>query len=153
MVVVSCMFALLCYEVVEKFFSDQKLIKMAKRQYKVNEIPFPAITFCPDMLIVGHNISPSFELHEMLGFNGFEEKLLDDIKSDSYQQFYEDFNFSAEALVPELRRRAQLEWFTQCVRISWMNQYSITVNMLLTKHGFCFSFNMHPIETLLRFDK
>lgn len=150
---VSCLFALLCYDVVEKFLSDQTLIRMSKRQYKVNEIPFPAITFCPDLLVMGHNISPALELHEMLGNRVILEKFLDNMRMHSFKSFYEDFNLTAETLLPELRRRTQLEWFTQCVIMEWKDQYSVMVDLILTRHGFCFSFNMRPIESLLRFDK
>lgn len=147
------MFSLLCYNVVDKFFPDQTVIRMSKRQYKVKEIPFPAITFCPDMVIRGHNISISLELYEMLGYYVQQEEVSKLTGFDFYTKFYEDFDFSAESFVPELRRRVQMDWFTKCVLVEWMGQYSVTVNLLLTRHGFCFSFNMHPMETLLRFDK
>lgn len=147
------MFALLCYDLVEKFFSDQTLIRLSKRQFKVNEIPFPAITFCPDMLVLGHNISPAFELHELLGNQLVLKKFLITVHDDGYQTFYKDFNLTAESLLPELRRRIQMEWFTNCVIMEWMDQYSVAVSLVLTRHGFCFSFNMRPIETLLRLDK
>lgn len=146
------MFALLCYEMVNKFISDQTLIRLSKWQCKVSEIPFPAITFCPDMIIAGHNISPALELHEMLGFLPSKKKL-EMYTEYHHQKYYEDFNFSAESLLPELRRRTQLDWFTNCVSLEWLGQYSTSVSLVLTRFGFCFSFNMRPIETLLRFDK
>lgn len=126
---------------------------MSKRQYKVKEIPFPAITFCPDLLLRGHNISISLELYEIFGYHVPMEEISKITRFDFYQQFYEDFDFSAESLIPELRKRVQMEWFTNCVLIEWMGQYSVAVNLVLTRHGFCFSFNMQPTEALLRFEK
>lgn len=152
LLLVSCMFAVLFYETVEKFFSGQSLIRLSKHQFRVSEIPFPAVTFCPDLLIVAHNISPSLELPEMLGYPLPLGELYSPLGHAFFQQFYEDFNFSAESLLPELRRRLQLKWFTNCVFIEWMGQYSITVRTVLTRHGYCFNFNMRPIETLLRSD-
>lgn len=147
------MFSFLCYEMVDKFFSDQTLIRMSKRQYKVDEIPFPAVTFCPDLVYIGHNISSSFELREILDYPEPPGVYFHPMYGNTYQQFYEKFNLSAESLVPELRRRLQFKWFTNCVFIEWLGQYSVTVNLVLTRYGFCFSFNMQPMEKLLRFEK
>lgn len=148
------MFAFLCYKTVDKFIADKTLVRMSKRQYKVNEIPFPAITFCPDMVILGHNISAHRDLQEMIfGYWLPLKNILFPIEYFRLQQFYEDFNFSAVSWLPELKRRAQLKWFTNCVFIEWMGQYSVSVSMVITRHGFCYSFNMQPIENLLRFEK
>lgn len=149
----SCLFAFLCYDVADKFLSDQTLIRMSKRQHKVNEIPFPAITFCPDMLVIGHNISPGLKLLEMLGHRLDLEEFTWNVMYHGYQTFYNDFNFSEESLLPELRRRTQLDWFTNCVYIEWMEQYSVAVSTILTRYGYCFSFNMRPVKDLLRFKK
>lgn len=153
LLVVTCMFIFLCYEMIDKFLLDQTWIRMSKRQVKVDEIPFPAITFCPDLVYIGHNISPDLNLLGILDYQVPLATYSLPIWGNTYQQFYEEFNLSAESLIPELRRRTQMKWFTNCVLIDWMGQYSVTTKLVLTRHGFCFSFNMQPIETLLHMDK
>lgn len=65
-----------------------------------------------------------------------------------YQKFYEDFNFSAVSFLPELLRRTQINWFTGCLVAEWMSQYRVPVSLVLTKHGYCFNFNMQPAANL-----
>jgi hypothetical protein len=44
-------FIALMSQTTSKFFSNQMVIKLAKRQYPVKDVPFPAVTFCPDYVI------------------------------------------------------------------------------------------------------
>jgi Amiloride-sensitive sodium channel len=44
------MFVLLMYETMEKFVSDQIVIKLSENRYSIAEVPFPAVTFCPEIV-------------------------------------------------------------------------------------------------------
>jgi hypothetical protein len=56
----SIIFALLIYETTEKFLTNQIVIKPSKKLHSVGEIPFPAVTVCPEPLILG-NFSDFYE--------------------------------------------------------------------------------------------
>lgn len=45
------MFVLLIYEATEKFMTNQIVIRLSKQQSSVGEVPFPAVTICPDLII------------------------------------------------------------------------------------------------------
>jgi anthranilate/para-aminobenzoate synthase component II len=42
------MFVLLVSKATQKFMANQIVIKLSKTQHSVEEIPFPAVTICPD---------------------------------------------------------------------------------------------------------
>ena len=45
------MFCFLAYDTIGKFMSDQTLIKISKHEHSISEIPFPAVTMCPEPAI------------------------------------------------------------------------------------------------------
>ena len=51
MAIMTFLFCFLTYETILKYASDQTLIKISKQTYWVRDIPFPAVTFCPEPLI------------------------------------------------------------------------------------------------------
>lgn len=53
----SCLFALLVYEVTAKYLSEQVIIKSSKKQSNISEIFYPAMTFCLELKINGTNIT------------------------------------------------------------------------------------------------
>lgn len=51
MLVSSIIFTFLVADITDKFLSDTTLIEVSKKEHFVGEIPFPAVTVCPDVKI------------------------------------------------------------------------------------------------------
>jgi hypothetical protein len=49
-----------------------------------------------------------------------------------------------------LNRTKQVEWLVKNVRGSFGNIWSVPFQLVLTKWGFCFSFNLMPLSDLLK---
>lgn len=62
-------------------------------------------------------------------------------------------NYSNGSTFDYLNATAQLEWFTDAFWGSWRFNYLLPFQMILTRWGFCFAFNMVPIENLLHLDR
>ena len=46
----SIMFILLIRQTTDKFVTDQIVIKLLEKRVSIGEIPFPAVTICPEVL-------------------------------------------------------------------------------------------------------
>jgi Amiloride-sensitive sodium channel len=58
----STMFCLLMHETTEKFVSEQIVIRLSENRLSVDEVPFPAVTLCPEVV----------DLSEMFGDEGLD---------------------------------------------------------------------------------
>lgn len=67
--------------------------------------------------------------------------------------FEKDFEFNMSLFLPELEKRTQFEWFTECVFGAFGYEYAMPVNQILTKYGICFSFNIQPAKSMFHLDK
>lgn len=47
----SAIFFLLIFETTEKLLADQTVVEIADKEIQVSDIPFPAVTICPDSRI------------------------------------------------------------------------------------------------------
>jgi hypothetical protein len=80
--------------------------------------------------------------------------------SDAFLQFT-DFlqtqsvvrNDSRLSYIELLNSTSQIEWLLGSVLGDWKNKWNTPMQMILTKWGFCFSFNLMPLVELLRVEK
>lgn len=58
-----------------------------------------------------------------------------------------------EGFLENLMQLTQLKWFKNCVFGDLQERYKLLFSKVLTKHGFCFTFNMQQAESMLNLDK
>jgi hypothetical protein len=59
------LFVSLIYKTTSKFFLDQMVIKLSEKQHSVEDIPFPAVTLCPDVVIPSKFFKSSKEAKQL----------------------------------------------------------------------------------------
>jgi hypothetical protein len=57
------------------------------------------------------------------------------------------------SLLDLLNSSDQIEWFTSSVTGLWKSKWSLPFQMILTRWGICFSFNLTPLPELLHLDR
>lgn len=124
------------------------MVKISKQRHHVEEIYFPAITICPDAYIE----EVSFR-QTGVKFLKFSKQHTTTYFSDSLFDLLAPPNNSMERFLEILMKHTQLKWFKDCVFGDWDYQYKLSFSTILTKHGFCFTFNMQLAESMLNLDK
>lgn len=54
------------HKATSKFFSDQIIVSVSKQEYLVEDMPFPAVTICPDVIIPENLSLLEIKAHEKL---------------------------------------------------------------------------------------
>lgn len=62
-------------------------------------------------------------------------------------------NYNTENFISDLKERTQFNWFKKATWGDWQSNYKVPISTTLTRHGYCFTFNMQPAESLLNLDK
>lgn len=70
-----------------------------------------------------------------------------------YRTLQRSSNYDTENFMSDLKKRTQHYWFIDQVRGEWRNQFLLPFSVILTRHGFCFAFNMQPAQSLLNLEK
>jgi hypothetical protein len=79
--------------------------------------------------------------------------------SDEFLQYINAYqtvqgqNHARLSTIELLNSSLQQEWFLATVRGHWKVSWSPTFQMILTKWGFCFSFNLMPLDELFDLEK
>lgn len=166
----SLTFILLISKTTEKFLTNQIVIKLSKQQYSVGNIPFPAVSICPDVALPS-NISEIIEnfsensdrqkwvhvcIHEStFNYLIFSLNVMHAIDLIYSQNILHSKNvsISAEYFEDTLKNMTQYEWFGRSLTSSWRSRYSVSYSNITTKWGICFTSNLLPAEKLLNFNK
>lgn len=147
----------------KKFLSNETFV-MNTYEVTVGNIPFPAVTICPDSLIFEKfyeyqqkSHSKNFSEDEWVmkyfevifrfyfAFSLAAYQALDLL----YDQNFLPSNFSTKSLVKTLEKYSQDYSFINDNQILWNGAYGVPLSRILTKWGLCFNFNLLPFESLL----
>jgi Amiloride-sensitive sodium channel len=167
----SFMFGLLMYETTEKFVSDQIVIKLSENRHSIAEVPFPAITFCSECVDTKKMLSK--EIHEKLKLMNltiekwdfhriFIELTLASKFSISFdyaklENLLHDTNmlhhFNFQSVLDLLDLETQDHWYNRLFRLTWRSRIPAPNVVVLTKWGYCITFNMMPAAKLFNLEK
>jgi Amiloride-sensitive sodium channel len=164
----------LVYQTSTKFMSEKVVIKLAQRQYSISEIPFPSISICPETFI-GDNFSSYLimsdehlsslttdeyfslikNLTEQSGFFffSFRIKLFQLVELLYDVDILASNNISLQPDLSLLKGRTQTKWFQKNVEGVWQLRFEVPFSLVLTKYGYCFTFNMNSASSMFNLDK
>ncbi|KAF5300625.1 hypothetical protein FQA39_LY11086 [Lamprigera yunnana] len=161
MIIVTTLCSILIAKMYNKWKTSPVLVSFATTESSIDTIPFPSITICPQLKSNPeiYNFTNVFlkKIHEKNLTK--EEDLFDDIVTlacgnsemsgfRKESQFIEEIELFGLALVTPPIELLNLS------TISWMGQEKTPqnyLNLVYTKEGLCFNFNMLNVEDILRF--
>lgn len=62
-------------------------------------------------------------------------------------------SYDTSSFHSNLKNKTQLGWFKRATYGDWRQRFKVPFSTILTRHGYCFSFNMRQAESLLYLDK
>lgn len=156
-------FCHLLVETTEKFLSDKIILQLSKDEVSIKDIPFPAMTICPQIFEVSsfskfdrQSFIPSNSKWVYFTFNTIQTTFRFKHSSEAFFEFSEilqNFTDTESNIIKLLNSTAQVESLLWVFWASWRVLYSTPFQMILTKWGFCFSFNMMPLPNLINMRK
>lgn len=159
-------FCVLMFKTTSKFHDDKIILDLSSHEVSVGEIPFPAVTVCPQILNARKHLNidksvfnPSdhewadSERNLHLKIHICQLKLMT-IFSESFLKFYNFINQNrSESISTLLDRSRNTKHFMSMVAGYWKRNWSPKFQTILTKWGFCYSFNMLPLPDLIHLEK
>lgn len=147
-----------------KFLTKKTFHINLDKGISVGDVPFPAITICPDSLV----FEKVFEYqNKLLTGNFTDDELVFELISTTdysffvsslaayqvldllYDQNYLPFNFSTQSLLKTLEKFSQEDSFFNDNSVYWDSNRGAPFSRILTKWGLCFNFNLHLFTSLL----
>lgn len=98
LLIVSCLFAILTFEIFVKFQSNQTVIKVSKRQYLISEINFPAVTICPEIAVFDADRKYEWVVQNLIFITNFEVWTFENFLNSSAQHWKEYFTMKLKLI-------------------------------------------------------
>jgi hypothetical protein len=159
------MFGYLMFEITVKFLEEKIVLQLSSEEVPIKNIPFPAVTICPEVVL-----DKSFHGFDRKLYSPSDEKCEKHLRawrcdvftichsSDAFLHFIEfiqsQLNQSnqTELVFDYINSTLQTVWVKR-IESSWRIYWEVPCQMILTKWGFCFSFNLLPLMELINMEK
>jgi Amiloride-sensitive sodium channel len=169
MLLALTLFGVLMLKTTRKFNKNKIVLQLSTEAVRVGDIPFPAVTICPQIFykddLKNFDVTFTSPLEDKCATDQMISRTSAFIKklfsfSEAFLQFT-DFlqsqsvvnNDSRFSITDYLNSTTQTKWLFDSVFGDWKFTWSTPMQMILTKWGFCFSFNLMPLVDVLRFEK